>query len=488
MDFAVNGKVVYSPHPKQLQFHQCPARYPLFGGARGPGKSHAIRWHMHMACMTVPHFNGLLLRRNLPDLRRSHGRYMAMEAQQLVAQWRPNANGAGEMHYPNGSILECNHCQHEDDYTIYLSAQYDGQAFDELVTFSEYLYLQIRSACRTTKPGLVARVLGATNPGVSPVNPGVPGLGESWVRRRWVDHDVTVDEDEQYREEDYAYIPARFEDNPHLQQDDYNAILGSLPPEVRRAYRDGDWDIFVGQFFPEFRKDWHVADVAVPVSDNYPRTCGLDWGYANEGVCLWGCVTPDGQLLIEDEYTFNGKRRQKQVAVEVAREIAQRNKDRGVRLRGTYADPAMFMRTGQVGQSIAEMFAHEGVSLTEANNDRINGWAKMRAWFRAMPAASGQTEPRPWLVIHPRCVQLIRTLPQLIMDPSRPEDIETNGPDHWADALRYLMAGRPAPTPDFQEQTYPKGTAGWMMEQMLSRSRRVMHLGSRNVRKPTYAY
>lgn len=481
--FRINGQVVYQPTPKQLRFHECAARYPLFGGSRGPGKSHALRWHGHMSCMTVPNMQVLLIRRALTDLRRSHGRYMPSEAALLGATWKPNQNGAGEMHYPNGSIMELGHCQNEDDYQIYLSAQYDLVLPDELVTFSEHQYLMIRSSCRTVKPGLVARVLAATNPGISPVNKQVAGLGEAWIKRRWIDHDVTLEEDQKYREEDYAYIPALMDDNPYLQKEDYDQILGSLPPELRRAYRDGSWDIFIGQFFPEFDRSVHVKELEAPLSA--PRILGLDWGYADEGVCLWGVLMLDGQLLIEDEFVFNGRKRNKQIAPEVAQEIRDRNR-KYARISAVYADPHMFANEGHVGETHAESFARAGVPLVAADNDRIQGWGKLRAWLRSMPG----TDAQPWMVIHPRCEYLSRTFPQATMSSTKPEDMETRGADHGLDALRYLIAGRPAPQFEARhEPVYDKGTMGWMKHQILSRARGRSRnrLGATAVRK-AYAY
>jgi hypothetical protein len=36
------------------------------------------------------------------------------------------------------------------------------------------------------------------------------------------------------------------------------------------------------------------------------------------------------------------------------------------------------------------------------------------------------------------CPELARTMPGLVRDPHRPEDVDTDGPDHWYDAARYL--------------------------------------------------
>jgi len=482
--FDVNGVTVYRPHDRQLLFHECPARYPLFGGARGPGKSYAMRWHFHMCCMTVTRFHCLLLRRQLNDLRRSHVRFLAEECASIGAQWRKSDNGAGEVHYPNGSILELGHCQHETDITNYLSAQYDGLGFDEIVTFTEYQYLMVRSSCRTTKPGLIPRTLGATNPGVSPVSEISPGLGGAWVKRRWIDHDVTLDEDAAYDETQYAYIPSLLDDNPYINKEDYEKELMSLPIELRRAYRNGEWDLFLGQFFPEFDKTIHVCDESFEAPPSLPRTRGVDWGYASEGVCLWAVVLDNGQLLIEDEYVFNGPRHGKQVAAEVAQTIVERTRRRGItRVKHTLADPAMFANTGHVGETIAETFQRGGVSLTEANNERINGWAKLRAWLRLMPDTK-----QPWLMIHPRCSYLIRTFSQMKMDAHQPEDLDSDSADHAMDALRYVVAGRPTPTQTVAPRDFPINTAGWIRNQILQGTPNKRRLGSRAVRRKTYAY
>ncbi len=58
---------------------------------------------------------------------------------------------------------------------------------------------------------------------------------------------------EEYDPSDYEFIPARIEDNPIYAGDtDYKRTLGSLPGDLKRAFLDGSWDVFAGQYFDRF--------------------------------------------------------------------------------------------------------------------------------------------------------------------------------------------------------------------------------------------
>ena len=458
-----SGAVVYDPFDKQREYHESTARYRLFGGSKGCGKSLAVRWDHHLFCLAIPGAQTLIVRRKLTELQRSHLRYIPKDIHALGGEvagfrWRPSEVGAGVLHYPNGSLCEFGHVQHEDDVETYLSAAYERISMDELVTFTEYQHLMLCSCLRTTIPGIVPQFGAATNPG---------GAQAAWVKRRWIDKDVTADEDEVYDPADYHYIPALPSDNPHLNWQEYERELRRLPPEMRRAYLEGDWNMFIGQFFPEFRRSRHVLDgqeaarYALPAA--YTRDAALDWGYANEGVCLWFLLADDGTVIVEDELVFNGPRRDKQVAGEVAQAVKARVRERGWRVRRWFADPAMSRQTGhESGETHLDTFRRYGVPLIEADNDRINGWGRVRAWLRDNPLTG-----RPFLRVSPRCPYLIRTLGSVQMDAGCTEDIDTDGPDHAVDALRYYLMGRPAPSRDVPILTYPPGTVGALRRQAL---------------------
>jgi hypothetical protein len=191
---------------------------------------------------------------------------------------------------------------------------------------------------------------------------------------------------------------------------------------------------------------------------------------------------PDGFLDVEDEYVFNGARRTKQIAKEVAQAFAGRSRARGITVRRTYADPSMGEARGHESvETTLDTFKKHGVPAEKADNDRVNGWARVRAWLRSRP------DGQPFLRIHPRCTYLARTFGAVVMDEQQPEDIDTDGPDHALDALRYVIAARPQAPGVPVSMGYPVGTAGWLKQQLAAGTGRAV-LGVDAVRHRAYRY
>jgi hypothetical protein len=487
-EFRVDGRVVYKPFAKQVQYHQSPARFPLYGGSKGCGKSKAIRFDCYAPCLIVPKMKCLILRRMKLELQRSHLRFVKEEAQALglpEKSFKPNEAGAGVLHFPiSGSLIEFAHCNHEDDVEQYLSAEYDRIEIDEIVTFSETMYLAIRTAARTTIPGLRPRVGGGTNPVTKKKH------GGYWAKRRWILRDITKLEDPRYHPDDYEYIPALPEDNPYLNQEEYDLILESLPPSLRKAYREGDWDASDDGFFSELRRADREPDedgrprrshiVEFPrFTSASPRYCGLDWGYmTDQGVCLWAVYGDDGHLYIEDEFVFNGPTNERYIVKEIAEQIAKKNRDRGLDVRKMWCDAKMGERTGHesVETKLQTFQKHIGrVPCVLGERDRENGWARLRAWLRNHP------DGRPFLQIHKRCVNLIRSLGEAAVSDTNDEDLDTHGFDHPIDALRFLVSGLKPPAEDRRIETAPKGSVGAMIAAEIARANRPSPLGHLNV-------
>ena len=118
-------------------------------------------------------------------------------------------------------------------------------------------------------------------------NPG--GVGHTWVKRLFIDRDYQGNE----RPEDYTFIKSLVYDNKFLMDNDpdYIRTLENLPENRRKAMLDGDWDIFEGQYFPEFSRDIHVIEPFAIPSD-WRRYRALDYGL-DMLACYW--IAVDGQ-------------------------------------------------------------------------------------------------------------------------------------------------------------------------------------------------
>lgn len=453
----------YVPLPRQVDAIELVLRpagptYILLGGAAGGSKSKGLREIAHMLCLTRPHFRVLLLRRTYKELDQTHLRDAEMEAPTMGAEAVPSAK---IVRYPNGSLLQFGHCETAADAGNYLSAEYDLILFDELVTFEETMFLLISSRARTTKADWRPKILCGTNPG---------GPQSHWVRHRFVDHAVDLEMFPDYDPTDWAFVPSKLEDNPYLDQQ-YEKKLLSLPPELRKAYRDGDWDIFPGQYFPEWRRTKHVMGPVAHAVDT-ARVLSLDWGFVKPGSCGWWVLTDD-HAYREEEYIFT-----RTTAFEVGKEIARRTKERGLeRVKYLVYDTAMEIPNNDSGESTIETVRRGlragglSIATVKADKDRVNGWQRLRHWLGTSPDGT------PWLQSSPACGYFNRTMPSLVSDSHHPEDVDSDGEDHAADEARYFVMSRPMPGTVSVKQPVKEWSMGWLKSQ---NRKTVGPLGSRD--------
>ena len=90
-----------TPHPRQEEFFAARARHIAYGGARGGGKSWAMRRKFVLLAFRYPGLRLLLLRRTLPELTENHVRPLERE---LTGAVKYNATQR-VFCFPNGSLL-----------------------------------------------------------------------------------------------------------------------------------------------------------------------------------------------------------------------------------------------------------------------------------------------------------------------------------------------------------------------------------------------
>jgi hypothetical protein len=160
---------------------------------------------------------------------------------------------------------------------------------------------------------------------------------------------------------------------------------------------------------------------------------GMDWGQSAPGCFLCGVALPDNHAAIVWEMKF-----QKQSVREVAEAIREQTLGEWKlpKMPVCYCDPAMRIATGQIGEDFVGTFSRYKVTLTPVSNNRQLGWQRVHEALAIDPSTK-----TPWLTVHPRCKYLIRTLPMMLQDEGKPEDLDTDSDDHAVDALRYLIMG-----------------------------------------------
>lgn len=328
--------------------------------------------------------------------------------------------------FMNGSRIVCGYCAAETDALRYQGQSYDVICMEEATQFTEQQMIWITSSSRPTINGFKARVYYTCNPG---------GVGHAWVKRLFIDRDYRRSE----RPEDYVFIPAKVQDNYVLMQrdPDYIRILENMPDEMRRAHLDGDWDLFVGQYFTEFRRETHVVTpFAIP--DHWQRYRAFDYGL-DMLACYWAAFDELGNCYVYNEFC-----KPNLYIADAAQAILDHTADES-KIVCTYAPRDMWATNRATGKTQAEMFADSGVRLSAVSNGRVDGWLNMANWLHPVPDGTGDLKPR--LFIFENCAELIKNIPLLQRDDKNPSDCSTEPHDitHSPDALRYLLDGRPAP-------------------------------------------
>ncbi|MBQ9760362.1 MAG: phage terminase large subunit [Clostridia bacterium] len=424
------------PSASQKLFFASRARYTAYGGARGGGKSWALRRKLVALCLRYPSIRCLLIRRSYAELTANHVRPLLSEYGDLIS-YRESEK---MLSFPNGSTISLGYCAADRDVLRYQGQEYDIIAIDEATQLSEYQF-SVLKACLRGVGDVPRRMYLTCNPG---------GIGHAWVKRLFVDRVYREGEDP----EDYCFIPAQVYDNPTLLRadPDYVRQLESLPPKLRDAWLLGRWDVFEGQFFPEFREELHICHPdAIPT--RLRKFAAIDYGFDMLASLLLGSDEQGNLYVLREVCRPNLTLRE--AALEVA-SLCQ-----GHTVEYVTASPDLWNRRQDTGRSGFEvMQAVEGMPpMRAADNRRVAGWRILREYL-------GNDPTRPSLRISADCRELIRSLPALLCDAIRPEDAsgEPHAITHAPEALRYAVMSRPdifreSATPD-RNFIFPKKRSG----------------------------
>lgn len=419
--------------PKQTLFLKDKHRHIAYGGARGGGKSWAVRTKSKLLAFRYPGIKILIVRKTYKELQNNH-------IEQLTAELAGFAkyNRSDKMfRFPNGSTISFGYCANEGDLGQYQGAEYDVVFIDEAGQLQESWIRKINLCVRGTN-GFPKRTYYTLNPG---------GPGHAYFKRVFVDRNFNPDEDP----DDYFFIQAKVEDNKALMdtQPDYLRELENLPPTLRAAWKDGRWDVYEGQFFEDFRdvpehyKDRRWTHVIEPfeIPDGWTICRSYDFGYGKPFSCAWWAVDYDGTIYRIMELYGCTRTPNEGVKWTPDKQFEEIHKTemqhpwlKGKSIIGV-ADPAIW--DASRGESVADTAARYGVFFTPGDNERIAGW--MQCHYRLQFDEDGY----PRMYVFNTCRAFIRTIPTLIYDEHRAEDLDTKMEDHVADEWRYFCMSRP---------------------------------------------
>ena len=241
-------KVVWKPQPgPQTSFVTCPFEEALYGGAAGGGKSDALLGDFASGIeLYGGAWKGILFRRSFPQLEELEARAIEIFSPFYGIESYKRARHTWEFKTAKGTAtLQFRALEDKSDVYKFQGHQFTWIGFDELTQWPSDFWLEYLLTRLRSPHGVPCFLRAATNPG---------GVGHSWVKERYLIGRVPPMTPIRVKLPSGAvrtriFIPAKLDDNKILMQNDpgYLDRLSSISdPLLRRALRDGDWDIFAG--------------------------------------------------------------------------------------------------------------------------------------------------------------------------------------------------------------------------------------------------
>ena len=415
-------------NPKQDQFLKSTALYCAFGGARGGGKSHAVRIDSVYGALTYAGIKILIVRRRYTDLQ---GNYVE-PFKKLIPSTLAEYNSQTHTYYfINGSTIKLGHFNSYGQASEeYQGQEYDWIYMDEATQFTEQEF-RLLGGCLRGANDYPNKFRLTCNPG---------GIGHRWVKRLFIDRQYRTDSEnpeENENPDDYEFIAARVEDNIALMNSkggkggqQYLQMLSSLPENIRQAHRYGDWDALSGNYFPEFQTATHTCK-PFTIPREWARYRAIDYGL-DMLACAWFAIAPSGRVYMYRELKQSGL-----IVTDAATKIKEHTAV-GEKIVCTYAPSDIWSRQKDTGKTMAEVFMLNDVPIVQASRARVQGWLQVKEMFAPME------DGKPKLIVFNTCREYIDDVQAIQASDKDPNDCATEPHEitHLNDAVRYFCISR----------------------------------------------
>ncbi len=427
----------YVPLEWQWRFHAAARLADLpdgpvdigLGGARGPGKSHAVLSQAALDdCQRIPNLKGLFLRQTGTAAKESFDDLI----EKVVVGHVKYERSGNVLRLKDNSRIILGGFHNADDIDKYIGIEYDFIIVEELNQLTKDKYDKLRGSLRTSKTNWRPRMYTSFNPG---------GKGHELVKTRYViPHDTE-------KETETRFIPSTYKSNPHLNKE-YIDYLEGLTGDLAKAWRGGDFYFFAGQAFGEFSRLKHVMKPLIP-SLSFDHFTSTDWGYSESKPAAFSMYlhalikmkTDDGEnfnrVITYKEWAGNLKTPDLWATI-----IYNDCIKMGVKPLKGYADPAIFNTQTDGSKSISSLMSAKWKELNKdpwimlhpGGRNRIARVAIFHNWLSIAP------DGLPYWMITDNCTQLVNSLPMLQSDENNPEDIDTDGPDDPYDSCGSFLS------------------------------------------------
>lgn len=406
-------EIYANPQERQIAFFNSRAKYRLYWWQKWWWKSRAMRREVVNQALSWK-VRWLVLRRTTDEIQEN-----MLQPMMLEIPWRIYKRHEKRwiMKFHNWSTVKFWYCRNLKDVLQYQWVEFDFICIEELTHRSEEEFRILMSSLRSSKKYVRPNFFWSTN----------PWWKWHWrVKRLRINRDFMSDEDPT----EYDFIAASIYDNEYLLKNnpEYLKSLLALPDKLRRAYLEGDRDVFAWQFFTEFRRAIHVIETPfIPKEWIVKRIISLDYWFTNPSAVYRMTQDSQDQVIVYRELYCTWKT-YKQLYL-LAKALTWRDEV----IDFVVADPAVVNKKSETWW------------LT---------FKQTRKWFRVIPWKNNRSEWRSLMrdYIHEtassvglslkftsNCVNAIRTIPELVHDDLNVEDVNTKGDDHAGDSIRYWL-------------------------------------------------
>lgn len=386
----------HEPTERQAEFLARGELEVMYGGAAGGGKTDALLMaalrHVH-----VPGYAALILRRKFTDLALP-GAVMDRAAAWLQGSGAVWSDREKTWTFPSGATLTFGYCDSEQDRFRYQGAELQFVGVDELTQWPEAWYRYLLSRLRR-KSGVEVPLMArsATNPG---------GIGHHWVKRRFVDEGGAG-----------VFVPAKLEDNPHLDQESYRESLARLDANTRAQLEHGVWVSDGAGLVYNYSPDRNCVEHA-PRCDEH--VLAIDFGVVDAtAFALMGWARQDRRVYVLEVRKETGLIPSE--AAEIAKEYEARLKAKGGLSR-------IVGDVGGLGKGFAEEARRRfGVPIEPAEKQNKRGYQSL---------LNGALERSELLLVGPSTRLLEQEWLELPWNDARTKEAE-GFDNHAADAVLY---------------------------------------------------